>query len=465
MKPDIRFGTDGWRALIAHEYTFDNVQAVTRALAAYVRRHQKERAGNGVFVGYDTRFLSREFAQTAAQTFAECGLVAYLSDHACPTPAAAWTTRHQNLATGVMITASHNPPQWNGYKFFAPTGGPADKDATNAIEAVLGRKVNANTAPGRVESFDPRPNFFAQLRKVIDFDLLRANPGHAVCDAVYGTGAGYVDALLRECGWTVTGLRQNPDPMFGGVSADPANERNHRVLQDSVKANNADIGLANDPDADRFGIVDGASKYLTANQVLSLLYVHLLEHRGMRGPVARSVATTSMLDAIARKHGQNVIETPVGFKWVGAAIDEQGAILGGEESCGLSIQGHYPGKDGVLADLLMCEVWAIHKKPLSEVFKDLQRKYGAFNSARIDVHLEGEAKDALLKKMKTSPPPEIAGAKVTNVVTLDGVKLELSDDSWLLLRPSGTEPLVRVYVEAKGQKRLKELTQAAQALS
>jgi phosphomannomutase len=315
-----------------------------------------------------------------------------------------------------------------------------------------------------VQIFDPRPEFVEQLHKVIDFDLLKNNKGTAVCDAVHGTGRGYVNALLKECGWKVTTIREEPDPMFGGILPDPANPACHKTLQEAVLKKKADIGLANDPDADRFGVVDSAGEYISPNQVLVLIYLHLLEHRGLRGPVARTLPTTAMLDVIAAKFGQQVIETPVGFKWVGAAIEESGAILGGEESGGLSIAGHYPGKDGVLADLLLAEVWAVHKAPLGEVYRKQMERFGGFYSDRIDLHLSDEAKNALLSRVKQKPPKTVAGKKVKEVVTTDGIKLKLEDHSWLLLRPSGTEPLVRVYMEAGSPGRLEELKQAAKEL-
>jgi len=460
----IRFGTDGWRAVIAQDYTFDNVRAVSAALAAYLKKNEKDKVKNGVAIGYDTRFLSSEFARTAAETIAGQGIPVKIANRDCPTPAVAWTVRSQNLATGIIITASHNPPKWNGFKFFTPTGGPADKETTNAVEAMLGKKAPQGEATAITE-FDPRPDFVAQLRNVIDFDLLRKAKGKAVCDCVHGVGRGYVDDLLRECGWKVTTIRANPDPMFDGILPDPANPACHKTLQEAVSKQKADLGLSNDPDADRFGIVDTTGEYLTPNQVLCLVYVHLLEHRGMSGPVARTVATTHLLNNIAEKHGQEVIETPVGFKWLGGAIDDRGAILGGEESGGMSIKGHLPGKDGILADLLIAEIWALHRQPLSELYKKLLKKYGGYYSTRVDLHLETEAKEALLQKMRDQTPETVAGARVTNVVSLDGVKLNLEDGAWLLMRPSGTEPLVRVYMEARTKTRLKEVAKAAQELS
>ena len=465
MSTEIRFGTDGWRAQIADDYTFENVRLVSTALAAYLFKHQKELVANGVAIGYDTRFLSAEFARAAAETLAGHGLPVFLSDRDAPTPAMAWATRSRNLATGIVITASHNPPRYNGYKFFNPQGGPADRDATNALEHVLGQKWKSKVAPAAVELFDPKPAFFEQLRRVINFDLLRQNAGAVVYDAVHGTGRGYTDTLLRECGWKVTTIHAQPDPMFGQISPDPANPENHATLQSEVKTRGADLGLANDPDADRFGIVDSTGQYITPNQVLALVYVHLLETRGAPGPVARSISTTEMLDAIARSYGQEVIETPVGFKWVGEAIEERGALLGGEESGGLSIRGHYGGKDGVLANLLVAEIWATHRKPLGEIYRDLEKRFGEFHSDRLDLRLDDATKKKLMAHVKDAPPAEIGGSRVIKTSTLDGVKLSLEDGSWILMRPSGTEPLVRVYLETSSQQRLQELDKAARALS
>ena len=460
----VKFGTDGWRAVIAEDYTFDNVRAVATALAAHLKKNEKAKASKGVAIGYDTRFLSAEFARAAAEGIATTGIPVRLSSRNCPTPAISWTVKNNGLAGGVMITASHNPPRWNGFKFFMPNGSSADTEATRSVESLLGKKPPASQ-PAAIEEFDPHPEFASQLRTVVDVNLLRKARGKAVCDCVHGVGRGYLDDFLRECGWRVTTIRGEPNPMFGGILPDPANPACHITLQEAVRKGKADLGLSNDPDADRFGIVDSTGEYLTPNQVLPLLYVHMLEHKGMSGPIARTVATTHLLNAIAQKHGQTVIETPVGFKWIAAAIEEQGAILGGEESGGLSISGHSPNKDGILADLLIAEVWAVHRQPLSEVFQKIMKKYGAFHSSRIDVHLTADAKDALMQKMQDAPPQEIAGSRVKNVVAVDGVKLNLEDESWLLMRPSGTEPLVRVYMEARSQKRLKELTRFAQTLS
>ena len=462
---NIRFGTDGWRATIAEDYTFENVRAVSAALAVYLQRHETEKAKNGVAIGYDTRFLSAEFARCAADTIAAAGVPVLLADRDSPTPAIAWATRSRELASGIMITASHNPPKWNGFKFFTPAGGPADRDATDALESVIGRnRGGRKPQPAEVTLFDPRPALVEQLHQVVDFDLLKSVRGTAVCDCVHGTGRGYVNALLKECGWKVTTIRENPDPMFGGVLPDPANPACHITLQEAVQKKNADIGLANDPDADRFGVVDSNGDYLTPNQVLALVYVHLLEHRGLRGPVARTLPTTGLLDAIAAKYGQKVIETPVGFKWLGDAIENKGALLGGEESGGMSIIGHYPGKDGVLADLLLAEIWALHRQPLGDVYKKIMRRFGTFYSTRIDLHLTEDAKNEMMARLLKKKPKEVAGVAVKSVVTTDGIKLKLADNSWLLMRPSGTEPLVRVYMEASSNKRLKELQKAAQAL-
>ena len=460
----IKFGTDGWRAIIADDYTFANVRILSSALGEHLKKVDIEKATNGVAIGYDTRFLSAEFARAAADTIAAAGIPVKLANRDCPTPAIAWTTRSESLATGIIITASHNPPSYNGFKFFTPGGGPADKETTNDVESLLTKKPKA-AALVAVSEFDPRPAFVSQLKNVIDFDLLKKAKGKVVCDFVHGVGRGYLDDLLRECNWKVTTLRGEPDPMFGGMLPDPANPKCHITLQEEVNAKKADLGLANDPDADRFGAVDSEGHYLTPNQVLALVYVHLMETRGWRGPVARTVATTHLLDDIAKKYGQEVIETAVGFKWLGAAIEEQGAILGGEESGGLSIKGHLPGKDGILADLLIAEIWAVHKEPLGQVYQKLMKKFGTWHSTRVDLHLSDEKKNALMEKMQMRAPKQVGGSKVAQVITLDGVKLKLADDSWLLMRPSGTEPLVRVYMEARTKKRLAELQIAAQSLA
>ncbi len=466
MKPSpIRFGTDGWRAVIADTYTFDSVRVVAGALAGYLHHRDGAKVRAGVAIGYDTRFLSSEFARVAAETIAAAGIPVHLSERDCATPAIAWAVRSRGLSAGVMITASHNPPRWNGFKFFLPSGRSADKDATGGVEAMIGKKPKPRAAAD-VTLFDPRPDFLAQLKNVIDFDLLKKAKGKVVCDFVHGVGRGYLDEALRECGWRVQTIRANPDPMFSGILPDPADPACHKTLQEAVLQNKADIGLANDPDADRFGVVDGTGQYITPNQVLSLLYVHLLEHRGLSGRMARTVATTHLLDAIAKKRGQPApLELPVGFKWVGEAIDSGEAIFGGEESGGLSMTGHAPNKDGVLADLLIAEVWALHRRPLSEVYAGLLKKYGVFHSSYLNLRIDGAEKDALMSRLRDATPSSFAGVAVADVLTVDGVKLNLEDGSWMLMRPSGTEPLVRIYTEARTKDRLKELEKAAAGLS
>ena len=461
----ISFGTDGWRSLIAADFTFANLRDLSAALAVYLKTTQGEKIQNGVAIGYDTRFLSAEFARAAADTMASLGVPVWLANRDASTPAISWAVKSGDLAGGVMITASHNPPQYNGFKFFIASGQSAGKESTNAVEALLGKKHKLAATPAAVEDFDPIPNFLEQLRNVVDLDLLKKNRGRAVCDFVHGVGRGHLDVVLRDCGWKVSTIRANPDPMFGGFLPDPANPLCHNTLQAEVLKTKSDLGLANDPDADRFGVVDSKGIYLSPNQIIALVYVHLLTYRQMKGDIARTVATTHLLDLIAAKHGQKVVETPVGFKWLGAALDANQAILGGEESGGMSIANHTLSKDGIVADLLAAEVWAVHKAPLSEVYAKLMKKYGAYYSNRIDVHLSGEAKDALMNGMKTKPPTSFAGSGVRDVVTLDGVKLNLEDGSWLLLRASGTEPLVRVYLEARSKSRLKELQLAASKLS
>ena len=461
----IAFGTDGWRAVIADTYTFDNVRLLAGALAVHLKTSQKEKISNGVAIGYDTRFLSAEFARAAAETMASLGVPVWLSDRDASTPAISWAVKSGELAGGVMITASHNPPKYNGFKFFVASGQSAGKESTGAVEALLGKKHKLAATPASVEEFDPIPNFLQQLHNVVDFDLLKKNRGRVVCDFVHGVGRGMLDEALLEAGWKVSTLRAEPDPMFGGILPDPANPKCHDALQAAVLKAKADIGLANDPDADRFGVVDSAGVYLSPNQIIALVYVHLLTHRKMQGNIARTVATTHLLDNIAAKHGQKVKETPVGFKWLGAALDAGEAILGGEESGGMSIANHTLSKDGIVADLLAAEVWAVHKAPLSQVYAKLMKKYGAYYSSRIDVHMEVQAKDALMQQMATKAPTSFAGSGVRDVVTMDGVKLNLEDGSWLLLRASGTEPLVRVYMEAKTKGRLKELEGAASQLS
>lgn len=451
----IKFGTDGWRAIMAEDFTFANVRIVAQAIADYVLRHHGQ--GKEVVIGYDNRFFSDRFAVAVAEVLTANGIPVLVPERATPTPVTAYAIKMYGAVGAVMITASHNPPEYNGIKFIPEYAGPALPHITQEIEACVreyeeGKKPVKRIASeearekGLWRSIDPKEGYWEHLRQVVDVEQIRKANLNIIVDPLYGTGMEYLDGFLKAAGCQVKAIHNCRDPLFGGAMPDPT-EKVLGELRQLLKEEGADLGLAMDGDADRFGIVDRDGTCLTPNQVLAILYHHLITYRGWRGPVARTVATTHLLDRIARHHNLEVIETPVGFKYIGQAMMERGAILGGEESGGLSIKGHIPEKDGILATLLIAETVAVHKKSLQEILADLCAEYGFLTSRRLDVHCTQQVKERVLAELRNFSPAEIGGKKVAVELDIDGKKFICEDGSWVLIRPSGTEPLFRIYAE------------------
>ncbi|HUF26016.1 MAG TPA: phosphoglucomutase/phosphomannomutase family protein [Gemmatimonadaceae bacterium] len=468
----LRFGTSGWRAVLGEEFTVANVRLVCRAIAEHVLE-TAEAGSPEVVVGYDTRFLSERFARVAADTLADGGLRPLLCDAATPTPAVAFHVLRLGLAGAVTITASHNPPEYNGVKFTPAWGGPALPETTRAIEvridAVARRGTEAGphdpaARPDRLAPrlFDARPDYLAGLSRLVDLDAIRRRRLRVVVDPLYGAARGYLDLALERAGAAVTAIHNVRDPYFGGRRPDPDAE-GLRDLSAAVGHNGAALGLATDGDADRFGVVDEEGTFVAPNTVLGVLLDYLATTREWRGGVARSVATTHLIDAVAAEHGLTVHETPVGFKYIGARLADGSAIFGGEESAGLSITGHVPDKDGVLACLLAAEMMARTGEGIRQRTEALFRRVGAYHSTRVDLTTT-MSMERRVAAILADPPARLAGTVVDRVVRLDGCKLVLADGSWLLLRPSGTEPLVRCYAEADSPERLAEVLAAGRNL-
>lgn len=459
---NIVFGTDGWRDLIAEGFTFGNVRIVAAAIADYVKSAYPQ--DRPVLVGYDTRFLAREFAETVVAVLQSRGLKTLLAKRDVATPVIAFAARELNTAGAIMLTASHNPPQYCGIKYIPDYAGPATKDITDTIVANVKRiQAEASDLPtGRVagEEFDPQASYFAWIRQLVPGTELKQSKLKVVYDALYSTGRGYLDTLLSEYGCEVKTLHGERDPLFGGGMPEPAVKQLVELIE-TVKREKADLGLATDGDSDRFGVVDTHGTFYTPNQVIALLLRHLVKNRGAKGVVVRTVATTHLIDRLAARYGVEVRETPVGFKWVGEKMRQEPVIIGGEESGGLSIIGHIPEKDGILANLLVADMVATEGKPIAAIWQDLVAEVG-WNPAnrRLDLHLSEQAKAEVLRLFLDRTPTEVAGLKVTDVSRKDGVKLTLSDGSWILARPSGTEPIIRVYLEAADQAALDTLATA-----
>ncbi|HTX13899.1 MAG TPA: phosphoglucomutase/phosphomannomutase family protein [Candidatus Baltobacteraceae bacterium] len=444
----IHFGTSGWRGIIADDFTFSGVRRASAAIAGHLRANAKSPV---VIVGYDTRFFSPEFAHTAAEVLRSHGCRVLICGAATPTPTIAHAILHGKFDGGVNITASHNPAQYNGLKFSGADGGPALPEVTKDIERrAAAVKVGANGHHELVDDFeriDPREPYFEQLERMVRFDTVAKAKGSFVCDAVHGCGAGWLDRILSEHGIAVSAIRGGRDVLFEGTGPDPS-EENLAPLTKAVIEKKALAGLATDGDADRFGIVDRDGSFVSPNHILALVFDYLLETRGYKLGASRSVATTHLLDAAAKLHGVKIYETPVGFKYVGPLLREDKIALGGEESAGMTIRGHLPEKDGILACLLVAEMIAARQASLGEQLRDLFRRVGReFWPVRLNLHLSDDAQAKLPQRLK-SDFKEFAGRRVAHENRLDGLKLIFADGDWVLMRPSGTEPVVRIYTES-----------------
>ena len=445
----ITFGTDGWRAPL-EEFTDERVRMVGQAVAEYV--------GDGtVAVGYDARESSPRFAESLAAVLAGNGVDALVSEADCPTPVLAWTIADRDLAGGLMVTASHNPPEYNGVKFLPPTGAPAMPEVTDALEARLGPPRQAPEGErGTVgeDTFTPAYCQHALAFTGADLEGLRV-----AYDAMHGSGKGVTDALLAEAGATVERLRCDPDPAFGGVGPEPSAERLADLVA-RVTEGDADLGLANDGDADRLAVVTPERGYLDPNLLLAVLYDYLLGSGA--GPAVRTVSTTFLIDRVAEAHGERAVETPVGFKHVASAMREHGALVGGEESGGFGVTDHLPNKDGVALALLVAAAHA--ERPLDDRADAITERFGTIHQDRLSVDCPEGRKAPALAALGEALPAEIAGVAVESVNEADGFKTLLSDGSWLLVRPSGTEPKLRVYAEAGSDERVAELLAAGREL-
>jgi phosphomannomutase len=457
----IEFGTDGWRGIIADDFTFSNVCKVTRAIARYLDvTYSKARP---VLIGYDTRFLADQFAHTAAAVLADLGWRVQIVDRDCPTPVIAYSARHLNSAGALMFTASHNPAPYCGIKYIPDYAGPATTQITDAIVANLDRVSDAppsGNLSDRISMFDPKPAYLEAIYRILDVDRIRNAKLKVKYDALYSTSRGYLDTVLTHCGCEIESFHTYRDVLFGGGMPEPKGEQ-LTGLVDAVQIDQADLGLATDGDSDRFGIVDEQGTILTPNNILLLLARHLIKNKGKRGAIVRTVATTRLLDNFAAIYGLELYETAVGFKYIGEKMRQAPVLIGGEESGGLSIIGHIPEKDGILADMLVAEAIAYEGKPLSQLVQEVVVEAdGPLYNHRVDLRLTNPHKKAVLDSFTQNPPTQIAGLAIKEVGRKDGIKLYLEEGSWILLRPSGTEPLIRVYLETNSPKKVGQIAEA-----
>ena len=466
MPGEIKFGTDGWRGLIADDFTFSNVRICAQAVAEYVKG--RGLGGRGVVVGYDTRFLSDRFAEQVAGVLAANGIRAYLSVSPAPTPVVSYAVMSMKAAGAVVITASHNPAHWNGFKFKPEYAGSATPEITAQLESIVDEIEKRGGVPAPrpaetgdlIESADLSPAYLRHLAEMVDLErIMRAGLG-VVADPMYGAGRGYLNRLVDGNSTWVREINRTRNPLFPGLGQPEPIARNLGKLSAHVRKTGADVGLATDGDADRVGVADEEGTILTPLQIYALLAYYLLEVRGARGPMIKSITTTRMIDRLGQRYGVAVHETPVGFKHIGPRMMTENALIGGEESGGFGFRGHVPERDGILASLYILDLVARAGRTVSQLIGDLYGLVGEHHYDRVDIPIEGEAREQARERTSTAHPDSIAGLPVSRLDRTDGSRFEFEDGSWLLFRFSGTEPLMRIYAESGSMQDVKNLLKA-----
>ncbi len=466
---NIKFGTDGWRGVIARDFTFENLSIVAQATMDYL--HREGLADRGLVIGYDQRFLSREFAGRVAEIACGNGIRVRLGNGCAPTPAVSWAVHELGAGGGVMITASHNPPIYNGFKVKEEFGGSARPSTTMALEEqvranirmkrqVLAIPLDTAMASGRVEQIDMNAGYFRQLGKYVDLELIRNAAIPVVIDPMYGAGAGLLPLLVPGA----TEIHAEENPSFGGRPPEPT-EEHLPELAALVKSGKYRVGLALDGDADRIGAVDETGEFFSSHRIFTVLLRHLCERKGLTGGVVKTVSTTRMVDLLCRKFGLELFETPIGFKHICELMLEKDILMGGEESGGLGVKGHIPERDGILMGLLLLEAMAMSGKGVRELLEETMAEIGRFSYRRIDLPINNEAKERLIARLKTGGIGTVANRIVAAENFRDGFKYILADGSWLLIRPSGTEPLLRLYSEAGDLRTVEELLAAGREMA
>lgn len=443
---EIKFGTDGWRAIIAEDYTFENLKIVSQAVADYAGKGKK------IAVGYDTRFMSEDFARAVSRVLSANGIEVTLSNAAIPTPALSFAVKNRSLDLGVMITASHNPPQFNGFKIKTSTGGAAGQEITKEVERLLGKsQVKCLPDSQEVKSVDLTGDYVNFIRSFIDLKKIRNKRFKVLVDAMHGSGDSFIGRILKGTDIRLEFTRNTVNPSFGGIRPEPL-EENLQGLIARVKKEKFDLGIALDGDADRIAAVCGAGVFIHPQKILGLLALHLNQDRGWSGGLVKTIAGSTMMDNIAKTLGIKLYETPVGFKYISNLMETEDILCGGEEAGGMGVKGYIPERDGTVAGLLLLEMMAHRNKPMIDILQAMERQFGRYYYLRADLRLERR-----VEPRKEDLPGELAGKKVVEVRDYDGIKLICEDESWLMFRASGTEPLMRLYSEARTLKRSKEL--------
>lgn len=466
----IKFGTDGWRAVIAEDFTFANVERVAQASADYWLANPAPGSEPRIIVGYDRRFLSDQFGRRVAEVLAGNGLHVVLTPEPTPTPSVSFAVKAHRAIGGVMITASHNPPIFNGYKLKSHFGGSAESATCQAVErlldgnAVKAAEMSSALETGQISIQDVRPAHYAAIKKLVDFNLIAKSKLRFAHEALFGVGAGCFDQLLAGTTCKVTTLNGAHDPFFGGINPEPI-ERNYRRSAAFLKKHPHDICLVTDGDADRVGGMDGCGNYLSTHQLICLLLHHLVVNRRGTGRVVKALTTTSMVDKMCAAYGLELVETGVGFKYIAAEMIKGGVLLGAEESGGIGFPGHIPERDGIAAGLMLLEVLATERVSVNKLIARLEKEFGPHRYGRIDTHFPLEKRGALMEFLQNNPPPTLLRSPLAAVKSFDGVKFIAQDTSWLMLRGSGTEPILRIYAEAASEAGVKRLLKLGVSLT
>jgi alpha-D-glucose phosphate-specific phosphoglucomutase len=472
MNNPIKFGTDGWRAVIADDFTFANVRFCAQGAADYLK--QKGLASRGVYIGYDRRFASEDFAAAAAEVLAGNGIHVFLSPKAIPTPFVSFGVITKKAGGGIAITASHNPARWNGFKFREETGASVSSETAVEVEKHVDLAFDANKVNSiplaravqekSVEYFDLTPSYLAGINKLIDIDSLRRAGLKIAVDSMYGVGSGYFKTLLSGNTTNIIEINSERNPAFPGINPEPIAPNLQKLLS-LVTEQKANVGIATDGDADRIGIIDEKGVFLTQLQVFALLCLYLLEVRGERGPLVKTITSTGMLDRLGELYKVPVFETPVGFKYVAPVMIAQNALIGGEESGGYGFRGHIPERDAIPAGLYFLDFMVKTGRTPSQLLNYLYSKVGEHYYDRIDLHFPEEKRQAIINRVRAGEPKSIENIKVTRVDAQDGFRFILADNSWLLIRFSGTEPILRIYAETNDTERLKRMLQFGRELA
>jgi phosphomannomutase len=470
MTGQVQFGTDGWRAVIAEDFTFRNVERVAQAAADFWSADPAMATLNRrVAIGYDRRFLSDQFARRTAEVFAGNGFETILTPQPTPTPAVSFAAKALGCVGGVMITASHNPPIFNGFKLKSHHGGPADPYLCRAVEGCLGVSrvktvdFEEGTRTGLIKVRDLRVDHYAALKRLVDFKLIARSGLRFAHEALFGVGAGCFEQLLKGTSCRVTTLNGEHDPLFGGINPEPI-PQNYARSSAFLRRNPHDLCLVTDGDADRVGGMDGRGRPLSTHQLICLLLNHFVHHKRASGRVVKALTTTSMVDKMCAAEGLELKETGVGFKYIAAEMIKGGVLLGAEESGGIGFPGHIPERDGIAAGLFLLELLAMERKSVGHLLANLERKYGAHRYGRIDAHYPLEKRAHLMEALLANPPARLSRSPVVEVKSYDGVKFVAQNTSWLMLRGSGTEPVLRIYAEAETDAGVQELLKTGQKL-